>query len=241
MRKLTGRTFSAGLVSLSCAASSAGMPSPLPTDFETVSRLTATTESRLQAISFFCVVLLATAFCVKLLWNGIQKDFPQFPRMRFVTAIKAVVLWGLVCVVVLTMISGARELMTPGAWVKNGATYKLTAEEDHSGEKPTAIDQRLDGLRRIYWKLQEYHWDHDYTYPKDLGAVITDEQELEVPGHPDLKYVYVQSGHDEWNRPLVYEPEIDAQQRFVLMASGTIESMTTAEIEAALQPKEQAP
>ncbi len=36
-----------------------------------------------------------------------------------------VVLWGLLFTVVLAMISGARELMTPGAWEKQGATYRL--------------------------------------------------------------------------------------------------------------------
>ena len=30
--------------------------------------------------------------------------------------------------VVLAMISGARELMTPGAWEKHGATYRLKEE-----------------------------------------------------------------------------------------------------------------
>lgn len=39
-----------------------------------------------------------------------------------------VVLWGLLFIVVLAMISGARELMTPGAWEKQGATYRLAGE-----------------------------------------------------------------------------------------------------------------
>ena len=39
----------------------------------------------------------------------------------------AVVLWGLLFMLVLTMISGARELLTPGAWEKKGATYQLKA------------------------------------------------------------------------------------------------------------------
>ncbi|MEX2173364.1 MAG: hypothetical protein WD872_03320 [Pirellulaceae bacterium] len=40
-----------------------------------------------------------------------------------------VALWGLLFVIVLTMISGARELMTPGAWEKQGLTYKLRTED----------------------------------------------------------------------------------------------------------------
>jgi hypothetical protein len=36
-----------------------------------------------------------------------------------------VTLWGLLFLLILTMISGARELMTPGAWEKHGSTYEL--------------------------------------------------------------------------------------------------------------------
>jgi len=47
------------------------------------------------------------------------------PRLSFGRALAGVILWGLLFFIVLTMISGARELMTPGAWKKDGATYKL--------------------------------------------------------------------------------------------------------------------
>ena len=39
------------------------------------------------------------------------------------------VVWGSLFVLVLTMISGARELMTPGAWKKDGITYVLEDEQ----------------------------------------------------------------------------------------------------------------
>jgi hypothetical protein len=39
-----------------------------------------------------------------------------------------VTLWGLLFLLILTMISGARELMTPGAWEKHGSTYRLKDE-----------------------------------------------------------------------------------------------------------------
>ncbi|MDQ3333399.1 MAG: hypothetical protein M3552_22600, partial [Planctomycetota bacterium] len=202
--------------------------------FETVSRLTASTESRLQAISFFTVVLLFAALFVKLLWNGVQNDFPQLPRMRFLTALKAVVLWGLACVVVLTMIAGARELMTPGAWVKKGATYKLSADE-RSGEKPSAIDRRLSRLGEIRSRLMNYHWDHDYKFPDSLDAIFADERDIEVPGYPGLRYVYV-AGSNE-SGIVVYEPEVDPEHRFALTEAGNILNMTTEELEAALASK----
>ncbi len=43
----------------------------------------------------------------------------------------------MLCVVVLTMISGARELMTPGAWQKDGFTYSRT-EPDGTAVDPAA-------------------------------------------------------------------------------------------------------
>ena len=65
------------------------------------------------------------ALLVKLLWNYLAKDFSKLPPMTYRKALAAVTLWGLLFLLVLTMISGARELMTPGAWEKQGATYKL--------------------------------------------------------------------------------------------------------------------
>jgi hypothetical protein len=94
----------------------AGMPSFSLTD---VAKL------RLESISFFVVVLLLSAWGVMAMWNGLQRDFPRLPGMSYRRALAVMTLWGLVFVLVLSMISGARELMTPGAWEKVGATYKL--------------------------------------------------------------------------------------------------------------------
>jgi hypothetical protein len=80
---------------------------------------------RVEAISFFLVVLLLSAFVVQRLWNSLTKDFPRLPRMSYRRSLMVITLWGFVFVLVLSMISGARELMTPGAWEKVGATYKL--------------------------------------------------------------------------------------------------------------------
>lgn len=105
------------LISLASASTvHAGMPS------WTVSDLA---NARIDAISFFLVVLLLLALLVKFLWNYLAKDFQKLPKITYPRALAAVTLWGLLFLLVLTMISGARELMTPGAWEKNGATYKL--------------------------------------------------------------------------------------------------------------------
>jgi hypothetical protein len=96
----------------------AGMPAPF--------RLSDLARMRIEAISFFGVILLISAAFIRLLWNGLRNAFPRLPCLSYPKALALVVLWGLLFVVVLAMISGARELMTPGAWERGGATYRLT-------------------------------------------------------------------------------------------------------------------
>ena len=81
------------------------------------------------------------AFVVQSLWNTLKKDFTRLPRLSYFRACGFVTLWGLLFVVVLTMISGARELMTPGAWKRRATTYELA--------EPLAAttDDRVDGRK----------------------------------------------------------------------------------------------
>lgn len=87
--------------------------------------LTDAAKLRLGTISFFLLIFFLSAWVVKILWNALAKDFPRLPKMTYRRSLAAVVLWGLIFVIVLTMISGVRELLTPGAWEKQGVTYKL--------------------------------------------------------------------------------------------------------------------
>ena len=48
------------------------------------------------------------------------------------------------------MISGARELMTPGAWEKQGATYRLSTEDSPA---PDALAERRAALEQLRTKL----------------------------------------------------------------------------------------
>ena len=95
----------------------AGMPAPYT--------LRDLPRMRLETISFFLVVLLASAKGVQLLWNGLRSPAGRVPWISYPKSLGVIVLWGLLFSVVLAMISGARELMTPGAWEQQGATYRL--------------------------------------------------------------------------------------------------------------------
>ena len=107
----------------------AGMPSVLPMDVAKTLRLTEPAEMRLEAISFFIVVLLVSPLVVGWLWNYVARDFPRMPRINYRKSLALVAIWGLLFLVVLTMIAAARELMTPGTWQKQGLLYSLPTSQ----------------------------------------------------------------------------------------------------------------
>ena len=211
------------------SAAVAGMPSLLPSDPQTVLRLNDSVIQRLQTISFFLAVLLVSATAFRLLWNFIQRDFPKLPRLTFLKALGIVLLWGLLFIIVLTMISGSRELMTPGAWVKQGFTYKLAP--DSRAEESSSVSLRKKHLERLRQALWQYAATHEGRFPpadhlNDVGGPI-----WSVPETGGLRYLYI-SGRDAADKPamLVYEPELDSEQRFVLLTNGEIVAMRSAEI-----------
>jgi hypothetical protein len=109
------------------AAAWAGMPYWAPD--ESTRRIILTDAGRLrwEAISFFLAMLLLSALAVRWLWNWLSLDFPKLPRLSYGKAVEIVFLWGMLLVVVLTMIAAAREMMTPGVWKKQGLLYTIPA------------------------------------------------------------------------------------------------------------------
>ena len=95
----------------------------MPSSSKAITRLAA---ARLETISFFLLVFFVSAWVIQRIWNGLSLDFPRLPRLSYGRSLGLTTLWALLFMVVLTMISGARELMTPGAWKPDGATYRLT-------------------------------------------------------------------------------------------------------------------
>ena len=94
----------------------AGMPSFTLSDVATL---------RLSGMSFFALIIILVTFGIKYLWNSLREDFPRLPRLEFRKSLALVILLGLLFDIVLLMISGTREMMTPGAWVKGDTTYQL--------------------------------------------------------------------------------------------------------------------
>ena len=200
----------------------AGMPMPT---FTEVARL------RFEAISFFLGVLLLCAWAVQALWNGLRRDLPKLPRLSFGKALGVLALWGLLFTLVLTMISGARELLTPGAWVKHGLTYKLADAPDST--PPAAVRRaRIAALRDA---LGDYARAHDGRFPPETD--IPDAL-WQVPGAPGVRYLY-RPGRKATDPGLVaHEPGVFGGDRFAVFADGTVALLPADEIHKALDASE---
>ena len=224
------------------ASASAGMPAPLPTDWTAEntpgwaygggSASSGAMGLRVQAISFFLAVLLLSGWLVKGLWNFARRDFPKLPALTYGRALGLVGLWGLSFVIVLTMISGARELMTPGAWRKQGWTYKLS-----NASPPEATDGRAARQRQLE-QLRTALWQYAATHEGRLPVVSEPSVEAalwEIPGWPGLKFLAVPDRRAEsTGRLYVFEPELDNDERLVLLTNGFIGTMRSAEIKQSL-------
>src|SRR5437764_12140819 len=182
-------------------AALAGMPS---ISFSDVARL------RLQTISFFLMGLLISAAVIMAIWNGLRRDFAWLPRLSYAKACGLVVLWGLLFIVVLTMISGARELMTPGAWEKNGLTYKLRNEPKAAEHQPDNFLPRYDRLSQsLRAALLDYADRHDGRYPSSKDDASTQIGYWDLPDLSGTQYVLVPGCRRSGPAmPLLYDPEV---------------------------------
>ena len=209
----------------------AGMPSITLTDLA---------RMRFQTISFFLLGVLACAWAVQRLWNSLGRDFPRLPRLSFGKALGVVTLWGLLFVLVLTMISGARELMTPGAWEKDGYTYQL-AEAQPAATADQHEAERRQALDRLRIALWTYARSHGGRFPPDDDEPDIPEEAWRVPDPSGMTYRYVGGlDADEGHAPLAYEPGLFGAERLVLLTDGEIVPMSPEEIRRSLA-SEQAP
>ena len=211
----------------------AGMPSVTWSDLPTYFTPSEFTEARLQAISFFLLVVLVCAWLVQRLWNLLARDFVRLPRLSYLGGLSLVVLWGLLFVLVLTMISGARELMTPGAWEKKGFTYQLVRDEAAADRLDADRYESLKALKVALWRYAEAH---DGQFPRDRDEADIPADAWRVPGPSAMRYVYV-TGRRAANtaRPLAYEPGLFGTQRLVLTVNGDIERLSIDELQRRLE------
>lgn len=196
----------------------------------TVITLTDVARARIDALSFFLFTYLVIAWVVKVIWNQLGKSFTSLPRLKYLQALGVVFMTGLMFYVVLTMISGARELLTPGAWEKQGTGYRL--RED--GSEDLSKDDRRSALRKVQWAIWEYAKAHDGNAPASPLVDGFEPRLWEYPGgglYCLMPGVRPGVGRDV----LVYEPSSAGGRRFVLLADGSIEDRSEGTLRTQLE------
>ncbi|MEO7676095.1 MAG: hypothetical protein ABIV39_04945 [Verrucomicrobiota bacterium] len=187
---------------------------------------------RLEEISFFIVLFLTCAFLFKLLWNYAIKGFSFLPRLKYLQALCLSVLFGLLTLLILTMISGIREVLTPGAWRHQGTSYRLN--------DPAQEPARRRSLEQLRGALFGFAKLHDGRFPSsDFGSEIS-EKLWEAPDQIGTRYIY--SGGlttNDVGRALAIEPLNFGDLRFVLFVSGELRQMSKPEIENLLSKRGQ--
>ncbi len=176
-----------------------------------------------------------TGRTVQRIWNRLTLDFGRLPRLSYRGALAFVVLWGLVFHLVLTMISGARELMTPGAWERDRATYKIrqSLPPSESDQLRLARRQQLERLRTALW---QYAQRNGGSFPRDDYAPGIPESVWTVLDPSGLHYIYVSGSRADATRtPLAFEPGIYGRERFALFTNGEIEALSIEQIYAAFE------
>jgi hypothetical protein len=208
------------LILFGCASGSAlaGMPSYDLSDIVAL---------RLEEISFFSILILGCALGVRLMWNSLAKDFPRLPRLSYMRSLSLTALLGLLLLLVLTMISGARELLTPGAWRKQGATYRLNA----AVTEPV----RRAALESLWLALFDYAQKHGGQFPPHDFSPEVPERLWLAPDREGTRFIYLPGLTTEARTNLLAcEPVELGEGRFALFANGEIRKLPTADILAAL-------
>jgi hypothetical protein len=223
------------LIGLSFPASVwAGMPTITITDV--ANTLTDPAKMRLESISFFLFCFFGLAFLIQRLWNYLHKDFTFLPRLSYWRSVGVVTVWGLIFVVVLTMISGARELMTPGAWKRDGFTYKLadSKQPEIKQTNPSDSERRLK-LQTLCHSLRAYVEKHgEFPSSREEKSIPPDLWDL--PGlSTGVQYLYLPPGSMNSTQPIAFEPEVFGTYRFVLLGDGQVWKMESEELERILQ------
>jgi hypothetical protein len=189
----------------------------------TVYDLTDVARLRLEDISFFGFLLLLATLGIRLLWNFLAKDFSRLPRLSFLKALSLTGLLSLLMLLILVMISGARELLTPGAWYRQGSHYR----PNDVGNR----EMRQQNIEALRGALLQYAHTHDGRFPPHDYVAEISSKVWEAPDSSGTRYVYIAGlTLGQSNALLVCEPQNFGEQRLIVFADGRIQSAKTDEI-----------
>jgi hypothetical protein len=199
----------------------------------------------LQVISFCIVLSLVLAFVFQRCWNRLAQDFRAMPPLSYRNSVGVIIVASLFCGLILTMISGARELMTPGAWKKVGTHYELVDPKTAPTPIPDHIRKR--GMEQFRDALWQHARAHDGSLPEDPFRGGLPETFWRSPDETGTPYGYILRGtkkvaslipsesttmpsQDSGTYVLAYEPKTFGDTRYVLFSSGAVVKMTAKEL-----------
>ncbi len=181
----------------------------------TVYDLNDVVRLRLQDISFFAFLFLLCGWGMKALWNYMARDFKSMPRLNYGRALALTAILSLFMGLVLSMISGARELMTPEAWRKQGHGYKLNLAPD--------MQTRRRNLEYLAGALQDYARKHDGRLPPHdyVEEILARLWQADSAG---THFIYLPSQTtNSLQSPIAWEPLHFGEPRLVLLGDGSIQ------------------
>jgi len=187
----------------------------------TVYDLNDVVRLRLEDISFFTLLLLVCGLGIRFLWNYLAKDFSGWPKLTFGKAMSLTALLSLLMLLVLSMISGARELLTPGAWRRQGSAYRLN--------DPATEPLRRTSLEGLRAALQVYCQTRGGKYPEHDFVPEIPDKVWQSPDSIGTRYIYFGQPASPTSM-VACEPMSFGDKRFVLLGNGQIEKMTTEAI-----------
>jgi hypothetical protein len=186
---------------------------------------------RLEDISFFALLLVGCSVCIKLIWNYVAKGIPQWPRISFGRSFALTFILSLTMLLVLSMISGARELLTPNVWRRQGSAYRL----NDTASEPLRR-QSIDFLRAALGAYAEHHGGK---FPSHGFVSEIPEKLWQSPDSVGTRYIYISGlSVDSGTNVLACEPANFGEERFALLANGNVRKMRGTELRRALGLKE---
>jgi len=180
---------------------------------------------RMEEISFFLFAFIVSALLFKWLWNVVAKDFPALPTLKFKHAAALSLTLGLGMLLILTMISGIREVLTPDAWRRQGSGYKLNS--------PVMVEERRWHIQQLRDGLISYARGHDGRFPPHDFVEELPAKLWETPDPKRLRYHYRPGADlDDAEAMIAWEPKSFGDEVFAVFADGTVQLVTTDRIGA---------
>jgi hypothetical protein len=237
--RASSRAFALVVVILAPATAHAGM---------VMYTLSDVVSARLQVISFFIFLSLLLAFVFQRCWNLLAKDFSRMPALSYRHSVAAIVVASLFCGLILTMISGARELMTPGAWDKIGTHYKLREpKQEPAAWLDSARRRAIENFRDALWNYAQHYEGRlpDDPTSKDMTPSVwrspdssgtpysyLPRRDKKVSSHRLPQESAVPPSASSGAYVLAFEPMTFGSERFVLLSSGEVLKMQLGELMA---------